>query len=231
MNVLVLGDGRLGSEIVKQTGWEYISRKKDHFDVRDYYFTELAGIIDEICPDVVVNCIGYTNTYDPNKKKHLDLNAKFVIYLTDFCAERNYKLVHISTDYIYANSKNNKSEDDIPVHQETWYSYSKLIADAYVQLISFNYLLVRCSFKPNPFPYEKAFTNVYGNFDYVDVIAKQIIELINEEQQGVWNIGTKYKSIVELAKQTVPDIPEWYSPTLPSIEMDLTKFNNRNKLP
>ena len=26
--VLVLGDGLLGSELVKQTGWEYVSRKK-----------------------------------------------------------------------------------------------------------------------------------------------------------------------------------------------------------
>jgi hypothetical protein len=26
--VLVLGDGLLGSEVVKQTGWDYVSRKR-----------------------------------------------------------------------------------------------------------------------------------------------------------------------------------------------------------
>ena len=26
--ILVLGDGLLGSELVKQTGWDYVSRKK-----------------------------------------------------------------------------------------------------------------------------------------------------------------------------------------------------------
>ena len=32
MRVLIIGDGLLGSEIIKQTGWDYISRKKDQID-------------------------------------------------------------------------------------------------------------------------------------------------------------------------------------------------------
>jgi len=36
--ILVLGDGLLGSEIVKQTGWEYLSYSKDEIDmVKDFY--------------------------------------------------------------------------------------------------------------------------------------------------------------------------------------------------
>ena len=35
MKVLVLGDGLLGSEIVRQTNWDCISRKKDGFDIND----------------------------------------------------------------------------------------------------------------------------------------------------------------------------------------------------
>ena len=34
MSKLILGDGLLGSELAKQTGWSYISRKKvDKFDL------------------------------------------------------------------------------------------------------------------------------------------------------------------------------------------------------
>ena len=29
MKIVILGDGLLGSELVKQTNWDYISRKKD----------------------------------------------------------------------------------------------------------------------------------------------------------------------------------------------------------
>jgi len=225
MKILVLGDGLLGAEIIKQTGWDYLSAKKDGIDVVQGFYDTMQ-LIDDYQPDVVVNCIGYTDTYNKERYMHWDINYRFVVYLVQYCDQRDIKLVHISTDYIYANTLGNKSENDIPVHQQTWYSYTKLLGDAYVQLID-NYLMVRCSFKPKPFPYEKAFGNIKGNFDYVDVIAEQIIDLINENRQGVWNIGTKFKSVYELAKQTVPEIGDWYSDKLPTIEMDLSKFNNR----
>ena len=228
MKVLVLGDGLLGSEIIRQTNWEYLSINKDKIDVLND-FMEFIHMIEDINPDVIVNCIGYTKTYDTERKHHWDLNYGFVVNLVDFCSDYGVKLVHISTDYIYANSKNKKSEEDIPVHQETWYSYCKLISDAYVQLRANNYLMFRCSFKPKPFPYEKAFVNIMGNFDYVDVIAKQMIDLINDGKTGIWNIGTEFKSVYELAIQTRPQVNFHYTNQLPIIEMDLTKFNNRNK--
>jgi len=225
--VLVLGDGLLGKEMIKQSGWEYLSHNQDKFDVVTD-FSHLCSLIDDVEPDVVVNCIGYTDTYSKERDLHWKVNYEFVVNLADFCDSRDIKLVHVSTDYIYAKCEGGsaKKESDVPVHQNTWYAYTKLISDAYVQL-SNNYLLVRCSFKPQPFPYEKAFGNVRGNFDYVDVIAGQIIELVKEDRSGVWNIGTAFKSIYDLAIQTKPDIGQWHSPKLPTIEMDLSKFNNR----
>ena len=158
---LVLGDGLLGKELVKQTGWDYISRKKDMMDLKDivYFIKDVERY------DVIINCIGHTNTYDENKEIHWDVNYKFVSDLVSACSDK--KLVHISTDYIYSNSKSNVSENDVPVHCENWYGYTKLLGDAHVQLKSKDYLLIRCSHKPEPFPYEKAFINQSGNFDYV----------------------------------------------------------------
>jgi len=203
---------------------------KDGIDVLSD-FDGMIQLIDDIEPDVIVNCIGYTNTYDTERENHWKLNYWFVVNLVDYCDNRDIDLVHISTDYIYANSQGGFAETDIPVHQETWYSYCKLLADGYVQLsntYSENHLLVRCSFKPTPFPYDKAFTNVKGTFDYVDTIAEQIIELIKEERTGVWNIGTPAKSMFELAQQTRPDVGKSHSPKLPSIELNLTKFQTKD---
>jgi hypothetical protein len=47
LNVLVLGDGLLGSEIVKQTGWNFISRKKDEFDIFNIDSQKLADGLNE----------------------------------------------------------------------------------------------------------------------------------------------------------------------------------------
>lgn len=224
--ILILGDGLLGSELIKQTGWDYISPSKDNIDVIKKYGTFINKILD-IKPDVIINCIGYTNTYDKERQKHWDLNYKFVVNLTDFCSANDIKLVHVSTDYIYANSTGTNREIDVPVHQETWYGYTKLLSDAYVQLNSRNYLMFRCGFKPKPFPYDKAYVNIKGNFDYVDVIARQMIELIKENRTGIWNIGTEYKSIYDLAFETKPDVGEALSFKLPTIMMSLFKFKNR----
>lgn len=224
MKIVVLGNGLLGSEIIRQTNWNYLSVDKDGIDANNFIKTFITPLSNY---DTIFNCIGYTNTYDHERQNHWNINYKFVVELVDYCSRQNKKLIHVSTDYIYTNSTKNNTEHDIPVHQETWYSYTKLISDAYVQLRSDNYLMFRCSFKPKPFPYEKAFGNVKGNFDYVDVIAKQMIDLINEGRTGIWNIGTEFKSIYDLAIQTKPDIGYYHNELLPIIKMDLTKFNNR----
>lgn len=66
------------------------------------------------------------------------------------------------------------------------------------------------------------------NFEYVDVIAKQMIDLINENRTGIWNIGTEFKSAFDLAIRTKPSVSYYYNELLPIIEMDLSKFNTRN---
>lgn len=198
MKVLVIGDGLLGSEIVKQTDWDYISRKKDGIEITQpsTYQKYLIGY------DVVVNCIAYTQTYSDERDLHWNINYQAVDDLIEFCNEHNIKLVHISTDYVYANSYPNATENDVPVHLNSWYGYTKLLADGLVQLRSKKYLLCRLSHKPKPFPYDKAWSDVYTNCDYVDVIAGLVIDLIEDEFTGVYNVGTETKSIYNLATET-----------------------------
>lgn len=198
IEIVVLGDGLLGSEIVRQTGWDYISRKKDGID-----FTDINSYKDLLEPyDIIVNCIANTDTYSQDKKSIMSVNYDGLVQLVDYCKESTKKLVHISTDYVYSNSESLASENDVPVHCKTWYGYSKLVGDAYIELKLGNFTIFRCSFKPNPFPYKKAFVNQIGNFDYVDVIAKYIIKGVENDVNGIVNIGTGVKTMYELAKQT-----------------------------
>ena len=198
MKVLVLGDGLLGNEIIKQTNWDYLSRKKDGIDVNN-----LNDWQHKLSPyDVILNCIAHTDTYSITKKIHWEVNFEFVNYLAILCNELGKKLVHISTDYIYTHSTPFATENDVPVHLPTWYGYTKLLGDAHVQLVSDDYLICRLSHKPNPFPYLKAWSNMQTNCDYVDVIAGLVIKLVNNNAFGVYNVGTEVKSIYELAKKT-----------------------------
>lgn len=212
MRVAILGDGLLGTELSKQTGWKVISRSKDGFDITkpeewDKYFTEVFdGVAISTKYNIIINCIANTQTYSIDKKAHWNVNYKGVADLVDYCNEHNIKLVHISTDYVYTNSDPYVSEDDVPIHGNNWYSYTKLLADAYVELRSNNYLLCRETHKPYPFPYEEAWVDQVGNFDYVDVISNIIIDLIENNAEGVYNVGTELKSMYDLAKMTNPDV-------------------------
>lgn len=227
MNILILGDGLLGKELYNQTGWDTLSRKKDGFDLTD--LTTFSKIL--ITYDVIINCIANTDTYSKDRQKHWDVNYKGVADLVDFCNQWKIKLVHISTDYVYANSSGEPTEQDIPVHQETYYAYTKLLADGYIELKSNNYLIVRTTHKPNPFPYNKAWINQIGNFDYVTLIASLIKKLILTKTIGIINVGTQMKSMFELAKQTRKDvkpilIPPSLTPKNTLMNLDkLTKLN------
>ena len=109
MDKLILGDGLLGSELVKQTNWDYISRKKDKIDFTSpkTYERKLQYPYEF---DTIINCIAYTDTYDLDRDKHWNVNYKGVVDLVDYIVDKNIKLIYISSDYLYDNSKSNVSE-------------------------------------------------------------------------------------------------------------------------
>ena len=210
-NVVILGDGLLGSELTTQTKWDMISRKKDGFDITDSSTFSLLletydGMAQKAKYGTIINCIANTDTYSTDRQAHWDVNYKGVAELVEFCNKWKVKLVHISTDYVYANSTTVPTEEHIPVHQETYYAYTKLLADGYIELRSENYLIIRTTHKPYPFPYSKAWINQVGNFDYVNTTASIITQLLQRNAMGIVNVGTEIKTIYQLAKQTNKEV-------------------------
>lgn len=223
LNVVILGDGLLGSEIQQQTNWNVLSRKLTSFDVNDLEksFSGLGKV------DIIINCIANTDTYSDNKKAHWDINYAFVSDLINYCNSNTIKLVHISTDYVYAGSINNASEEDVPVHCNNWYGYTKLLGDGLVQLQSNDYLLIRCTHKPTPFPYDGAWIDQVGNFDYVNVISDLIIKLVDNGTSGLYNVGTETKTMYDMASKTKL-VNKTFTPAhVPKNQsMDITKLKN-----
>ena len=209
--VLILGNGLLGTELQKQTGWDIISRRDNGFDITDkstyHLMTKIEHGVIQYCPyDVIINTIAHTDTYSDNRESHWNTNYKGTAELVDFCNSWKIKLVQISTDYIYAGSMEYAAEHDVPVHCPTWYGYTKLLSDAHVQLACNDHLCIRSTHKATPFQYEAAWQDQKGNFDYVDVIASIIVKLIHKDVSGVINVGTESKTMYDLAKKTRPDV-------------------------
>ena len=224
MKVIVLGKGKLGGEIVKQTGWDYLCRAEHEITIDN--FDEWKNKMDEY--DVVVNCIANTDTYSDDKEKHWKANYELVTFLAEYCDDNGKKLVHISTDYLYQNSVDDATEEDEPLFEHTWYMFTKLLADEYLKEHAKNYLICRLSHKPYPFPYDSAWVDVITNADYTPVISGLVIELIKNGAEGLYNVGTERKTIYELAQRTNKSVLKSIAPPhIPkNVTMNISKMEN-----
>ena len=224
MKVIVLGKGKLGSEIVKQTGWDYLCRAEHEITIDN--FDEWKHKMDGY--DVVVNCIANTDTYSDNKEKHWKANYELITFLAEYCDDNGKKLVHMSTDYLYQNSVDDANEENEPLFEHTWYMFTKLLADEYLKEHAKNYLICRLSHKPYPFPYDSAWVDVITNADYTPVISGLVIELIKNGAEGLYNVGTERKTIYELAQRTNKNVKKIVSPPqVPkNVTMNVSKMEN-----
>jgi len=232
--MVILGNGLLGSELKKDLNCSIISREQDGFDIEkpelwsNFLIESAHGTIFWPKYKVIINCIGHTDTYEDKRDTHWKVNYEGVVNLVDFCNRNDIKLVQFVTDYIYSGSIENATEEDVPVHNSNWYGYTKLLADAYVQLRSKKYLLIRATHKEFPFKYEQAWVNQIGTFDYIDKISKLSSELIKKDVCGVFNVGTPIKSMYELAQRTKFDVKGVIAPSEVPIDLvvSLDKLTN-----
>lgn len=224
--IVVLGAGRLGSEICRQTGWICVSRKSHGIDAEIYQ--DLCEYIPE-GTQAVINCIANTDTYSEERSLHWKVNYAFADRLARHCAERKIRLVHVSTDYVYAGcSRRPSKESEVPVHAESWYAYTKLLADAAVELASEENLICRLTHKTRPVLYPSAFDDRISNFFYTDEAAAEIAWLVRNSAKGIYNLGGDPTSAYEWLKKENPDIAPSKSPSgLPlDTSMDTNKINN-----
>jgi dTDP-4-dehydrorhamnose reductase len=219
---IILGDGLLGSSVIGLSGWDYVSRSRDGFDINK---TKKLNSLLPKSTKTIINLIANTDTYSTDIDAMFQTNYRAVVNLVDFCNEKDIKLVHFSTDYVYEKSVSNAKETDRAI-PTTPYAMSKLLADEYIIKHSKNYLILRGAQKVDPFPYESAFTNLIGNFDYPDTIAEIVISMVINGATGVYNIGTPTKSMFDLAKRSNRNVKAAIAPDhFPKdVTMDLTKM-------
>jgi nucleoside-diphosphate-sugar epimerase len=201
--IALLGDGLIGTGLNQYWGgsnFEYkqFSRKLTETDFMDFKALEKA-----LLPyDIIVNTIAHTDTKDKGKNTHWNINFVLSAFLADFCANFNKRLVHISTDYVYAGSPSNADEQEVLVPFGNWYSCSKLMADNYIELKCDDYLVIRTAHKLSPFPFKNGYINVIGSFQSICNSVSQIAFLTKVGAKGVFNIGpTEPLSIYSYALQ------------------------------
>ncbi len=105
MRVLVFGkNGQVATELQQQSGVIALGR-----EVMDFRYPErFEAVIDQYCPDVIINATAYTdvNGAENNEKLATKINGIAPTILAEIAAKRKIPFLHISTDYVFDGSGN-----------------------------------------------------------------------------------------------------------------------------
>ncbi len=191
------GSGLLGSEMKNLIPSAYFP-PHDTFDITNY--NQIKNYLEHKGIETIVHAAAFTSPPLIDKEPIQAINTNIIgtSNLVKLCSEKGVKLIYISTDYVFKGDKGNYKEDDDlnPVNKYAW---SKLGGECAVKMHD-NSLIIRTSFGPNEFPYEKAFVDQWTSRESVSEIANKIVKVLERDIHGVIHIGDNRKTIFEYAK-------------------------------
>lgn len=182
------GSGRLAFELKKHLEAEYVG-----IENFDFIYQVPKGEY-----DLILHLGAYTDVQKAEKeiKKCFDTNVIGTYNLVE--AYKDTPFIYISTEY---------ANKPLGV-----YALSKQLGEEVVKTHS-NYLILRTSFKPTPFPFPYAYEDQYTQGDYVDVIAEKLSTKVKNwlfnginHQNDIQYLGTGRKTMFEMAQRTRPDV-------------------------
>lgn len=149
MRILVTGgDGQLGrelSDLASAAHHEVSATTRADCDISDP--AAVARTLDEIRPEVLVNCAAWASVDDA--ESHRDdayrANALGPRVLAGACAARDVLLVHLSTDYVFDGSAKTPIDEWQEARPHSVYGASKLAGENEVRAIARRYQVVRTS--------------------------------------------------------------------------------------
>lgn len=238
MKILITGSkGQLGNEIksIIKSGRAEIGKISDDIknsevialDVDELDITNLKQVkekINNIKPDVVINCAAATNVdgCENNEDFAFKVNSLGPRNLAMACEAVNSKLVQVSTDYVFSGLGNKPLTEYDLTSPYNVYGKTKLLGEKYVEQFSTKHFIVRTAwlygYVGHNFVYtmmrlakEKDIITVVndqrGNPTNANDLAYHILKLIETEGYGVYHCtgkgeGTWYdfaKTIIELS--------------------------------
>ena len=193
------GSGRFGQVFKKiQTKEKIYFPKKQQLNIEN--FESIKKYLNKINPTYLIHAAGLSrpmNIHEKNISKSININIIGTANIVKACMEKNIKLIYFSTNHVYPGIKGNYKEED-PILPINKYAVSKFGGECSVQMYS-NSLILRICMTEKPFVHKKAFNDVETNFMYHEILAKNLVKLI--DKKGIINVGGEKNTILNFAKK------------------------------
>jgi dTDP-4-dehydrorhamnose reductase len=195
------GSGLLGTELRKLAP-DLLYPSTADFNVTNY--PQMEQYAKANACQQILHAAAFTSPplVDKDPVKALEVNIVGTANVVKLCAALGARLVYVSTDYVFQGDKGRYSESDA-VNPVNKYAWSKLGGECAVRLYE-KALIIRTTFGPNRFPYEKAFGDQWTSRQPVSAIATKIAALLDKDAVGIVHVGGERRTVLDYARSLDP---------------------------
>src|SRR4030095_14157389 len=153
MKIVVLGaGGRLGAALMREYQEQYGIAGFNHAQLDLASLDDVRGKLGAINFDVLINAAAFTNVdaCETERDRAFLINAEAPGILAEICNEKDAKLIHFSTDYVFGGEKRAPYTEEDRAKPISAYGESKLAGEKCVLASEDGHLVVRVSWVFGP---------------------------------------------------------------------------------
>jgi dTDP-4-dehydrorhamnose reductase len=173
--VIVGSGGRLGAALMRdyRGKFEVVGFNHAQLDLGN-----LQQVRETLAPlefTVLINCAAFTNVdlCETERAQAFQVNADAPRVLAEICREKNAKLIHVSTDYVFDGEKREPYTEEDEARPTSVYAESKLAGETNVLAVQDRHLVLRVSwvFGPDRPSFVDAMIKRAGESENIDAVA------------------------------------------------------------
>ena len=153
MKIVILGaSGRLGAALMREYREKYDLAGFNHVQLDLANLDDVRGKLSAMNFDVLINAAAFTNVdaCETERDRAFLINAEAPGVLAEICNEKDAKLIHFSTDYVFDGEKRAPYTEEDQANPISAYGESKLAGEKCVLAGEDGHLVVRVSWVFGP---------------------------------------------------------------------------------
>src|SRR5215475_9397597 len=153
MKIVILGaGGRLGAALIREYREKYDLAGFNHAQLDLANLHEVRKTLGAMDFDVLINAAAFTNVdaCETERDRAFLINAEAPGILAEICNEKDAKLIHFSTDYVFDGEKRAPYTEEDQANPISFYGESKLVGERNVLAAENGHLVVRVSWVFGP---------------------------------------------------------------------------------
>src|SRR5205823_29259 len=176
MKIVIVGSGgRLGAALQREYREKFEVTGFDHAQLDLGNFEQVKAKLFPLDFDVLINAAAFTNVdlCETERDQAFRINAEAPRVLAEICREKNAKLIHFSTDYVFDGEKRKPYTEEDEAKPISVYGDSKLAGEKNVLAAQGGHLIVRVSwvFGPDRPSFIDAMIKRAREEEYIEAIA------------------------------------------------------------